>query len=366
MDEPLSVHFFHTSSYPEKSIAEMNDQFILSQLLLDCLPRIRSSEVDTKELISHCEQQYADNSVELSNLREFQQNYASDQALSWYTRKLFLYDILNAVLSKQDIYLIFLFRTFLADIHNALKNRQTNSFLRVYRSQIMTNNELENWKQFSGQFVSMNSFFSASTDYHHVVSLVNIPDAADSVVAVLFEIDANPTLFTTKPFADISSYSESTDTSEILFMTGSIFRLTSVNRSSNGLMWIIRMTLSSDNEYHVKEVLTPMKQQIEGGEISLQSFGKMLCNMEKFNLAERYYSQLIERLPSKHALLGDLYEGLSELASRTGDSEKSVQWHQKALQLKPGLASEFIEKSLSSFIMKPSFLCTNESFHNMI
>ena len=352
-EEPLSVNFFKTDPYAEKSIKDMNDQFILSQVVIDYLPRIKSNETDTKELIRLCEQQYADNSLELNNLREFQENYSPEQALSWYTRKSFFTDTLNAILSKQDIYLIFLFRAFIADIQNALKKRQPGSFLRAYRSQIMTKNELKNWTQFSGQFISVNSFFPASTDYHRVVSLLNIPDVTDNLEAVLFEIDADPTIMGTKSFADLSSNSEF----DILFAVGSIFRITAVNRSSNGLMWIIRMALRSDDEYHIREILMPMKQEAECGERSLQNLGKILSKMEKFNVAECYYSYLIGWFPLNHSLLGDFYEGLSELATQTGDTAKSAQWHQKAVQLKPSTSS-----ARKSILLESQFLLTNELF----
>lgn len=343
IEEPLSVNFYNSDPYAEKSIKDMSDQFILFQILIDYLPQIRSNETDTKQLITLCEQQYADNSLELNNLREFQQSYSPEQALSWYTQSSFFADTLNAILSKQDVYLIFLFRTYIADIKSALKKHVPTNFLRAYRSQTMTTNELENWKQFCGQFASVNSFFTASTDYHRVVSLLHISDVTTNLETVLFEIDADPTMLAAKSFADLSSDSEF----DILFAVGSIFRITAINRSSNSLMWIIRMVLRSDDEYPIGEILMPVKQEAECGERSLQNLGKILYKMEKFSLAEQFYSSLIARFPPNYSLLGDFYEDLSKLAAQTGDTAKSAQWQQKAAQLKPSSAREFIWTSES-------------------
>jgi hypothetical protein len=65
---------------------------------------------------------------------------------------------------------------------------------------------------------------------------------------VLFEIDADPQMVTTKPFADISKYSHFTNESEVLFMIGSIFRLKRIYLNDD-LVWIIEMSLCSDDEY---------------------------------------------------------------------------------------------------------------------
>ncbi|CAF4825313.1 unnamed protein product, partial [Rotaria sp. Silwood2] len=56
--------------------------------------------------------------------------------------------------------------------------------------------------------------------------------------------------------------------------------------------------------------------------------------MGKLDLAERYFTRLLNELPPNDSLLGKLYKDLGELASLTGDYDKSVQWHQKSLALK--------------------------------
>ncbi len=54
---------------------------------------------------------------------------------------------------------------------------------------------------------------------------------------VLFIIDANPSVVTSEPFADIRYF---TTESEVLFMTGCVFRLKDNNQNmddSNGIIW---------------------------------------------------------------------------------------------------------------------------------
>ncbi|CAF1521603.1 unnamed protein product, partial [Rotaria magnacalcarata] len=91
VEEPLSINIFTTGT----STTGVNGQFIFSQILIDCLLRLKTNKADKKELIDHCKQQYQGNTAELSNLREFREDYSPEKALWWYTRESFFYKTLN-------------------------------------------------------------------------------------------------------------------------------------------------------------------------------------------------------------------------------------------------------------------------------
>ncbi|CAF1118927.1 unnamed protein product [Rotaria sordida] len=159
---------------------------------------------------------------------------------------------------------------------------------------------------------------------------------------VLFEIDADPTMATTKPFADISPFSQFPRESEILFMLGSIFRLKSIHRPGNSQLWIIRMILCSDNEHELKHVLMHIKQQYGSETVDLRTLGRLLSEMSKFDLAEKYFIRSLEQLPLNDPLLFELYQDLGKVTSQAGDFEKSMEWRRKAvaLQQKSDLAGK--------------------------
>ncbi|CAF5016271.1 unnamed protein product, partial [Rotaria sp. Silwood1] len=334
VEEPLSINIFTTSPSSGKSTTGLNGQFVFSQVLIDCLLRLKYTKEDKKELIELCKQQYQGNSFELNNIREFQQDYSSNNVLWWYSRETFFYKTLNAALRKQDIHFMLLFRAYILDIHRQLKAHQAKHSLRVYRSQMILNDELKTLKENRGQFISINSFFSTSTDKQQALSFLNATNDTDNLVPVLFEIDANPNVAITKPFADISSQCEYKDECEVLFMLGSIFRLDNIKRSSDGQVWIIQMTFCSDDEHDLRQVLMDMKEQFISGETSLQTLGKILWEMGKPNLAEKYFIRLLEQLPANDSLRRHLYQDLGRLASHVGDLDKSMEWRQKALDFK--------------------------------
>ncbi|CAF3330304.1 unnamed protein product, partial [Rotaria socialis] len=347
VDKPSSVESFASDTYDNKMISGPNAKFIGSQVMIDCLLRVKFTPKDKTELIDYCNIMYAGNHAELQNIRDFEQNYLPDKALWWYTKDSFFYKILNKALRGEDIHMMFLLRAFISDIGLQLKKYQAKQHLRAYRSQMISNDELETFKKSCGLFMSPNSFFSSTLSRHIALSFLRPTNNTTDLQSVLFEIDADPKIVTTKPFADISKHSNFSDESEVLFMTGSIFRLNSISRSSDDQVWIIQMTLCNENddECDIKYALMYKKQEIGTGETTLRTFGNLLWKLGKHELAQKYLVRFLEELPSNDPSLISLYEDLGELASETGDYNKSVQWHQKALELKNKNQSTSITKT---------------------
>ncbi|CAF1394223.1 unnamed protein product, partial [Rotaria sordida] len=200
VDEPLPMTFNNTNNNKhEQSTSDLSSQFIHSQLLIDCLVRMKSSSNKKNEFISLCRQYYKGNTSELSLLNEFEKFYSLEQALWWYTREEFLYRLINKALCVLNIDLLFLCRFFIRDIQQQLEQQQCLSFLYLYRCQLMTKEEIQLLQNSIG----------------------------------------------VKPFANITSFSYFPEEEEILFMLGSIFRLISVDRDEDEL-WIIRIVLVGD------------------------------------------------------------------------------------------------------------------------
>ncbi|CAF5071208.1 unnamed protein product, partial [Rotaria sp. Silwood1] len=98
VEEPLSINIFTTSASAGTTTMGINGQFVYSQLLIDCLLRLKYIEADKQELIYLCKQKYESNITELNNLHAFEKNYSPSKALWWYTRQSFFYKTLNTAL----------------------------------------------------------------------------------------------------------------------------------------------------------------------------------------------------------------------------------------------------------------------------
>ena len=333
IEEPLTINIFNVNNKKDQSTTGLNGNFIHSLLLIDVLIRMKSIESDKQQLIQLCKKEYQTNNAELILVREFEKDYRSDKALWWYTRDTFLYKMLNKALRVQNIDLLFLFRFVIGDIYQQLKQYQQESPIRVYRGQVMSIDELNTLRQSINNFISINSFFSTSTNRHKALHFLNSSEITSDLCRILFIIDADPRVVKSKPFADISSLSEFSNECEVLFMIGSIFRLIKIEKMKNEKVVMIHMELCGDDEHDLKELFDHMKNKYGGGneEVNLHSFGKVLYRMGKYDLAEKIYHRLLSELPPNDPSLGDLYWNLGVVTSNKSAYDSSLEWFQKSL-----------------------------------
>jgi len=336
IEEPLSINIFKTGTNKADQLTTgLNGNFVHSLLLIDVLIRMKSIESDKQQLIQLCKKEYRTNNMELILVREFEKYYRSDKALWWYTRNSFLYRMLNKALRVQNIDLLFLLRFVISDIYQQLKQYQHRSSIRVYRGQAMSIDEFNTLRRSINNFISINSFFSTSTNPDKALYFLNSSEITSDLYRVLFVIDADPRLVKSKPFADISSLSEFSNECEVLFMIGSIFRLIKIEQMKKEEIVMIHMELCDDDEHDLKELFDHMKKELDGEneEVNLRSFGHVLHKMGKYDLAEKIYHRLLSELPPNDPSLADLYYDLGRVTHDKAVYDSSLEWYQKSLMI---------------------------------
>ena len=316
-----------------QSTTDLGGQFLHSQLLIDCLIKMKSTDKDKSELITLCKQRYTQNPAELKIVEEFEREYSSKRVVWWYTRDSFVYKILNKALRKETIHLLFLFRFVIHDLEEHLKANKCSSAVRVYRAQFMSNDEIQMFKNSLGECIAINSFFSTSTDRQTAKLFISLGGNSHDVQPVILEIDADPQLDNIKPFSNIISHSYYPEEKEVLFMIGSIFRIMNIDRDKDGLL-IIRMKLCSLNDNHLKLLFQHMQKKPKGGWTNLLDFGDLLKDMGKLDDAEKYFLRYLHKLPDDHKDIASCYHRLGSVATAKGDYESSLEWHNKSLQVK--------------------------------
>ncbi|CAF3207290.1 unnamed protein product [Rotaria socialis] len=264
----------------DRSSTELNGEFLHSQLLIDVLIRMKPSQQDKNELLALLKKEYKANEVDLKLVNELHVTYESAKAIWWYTREPFLYPMMNKALRVRNTELIFLFRTVIRDIYEQLVVHQCQKRVTVYRGQILSIGEYKNLRKSScGSMISLNSFLSTSLNRKIVERFaqqnMHLCASGDYVV-VIFEIEADPDVVCTmndkdknrRPFAQIDELSYYGEESEVLFMLGSIFRLSDISHDQSSLsadatISIIRMTLCSDHDNDLKQLYDHMKNEYD-------------------------------------------------------------------------------------------------------
>ncbi len=332
--EPLPISIFDRKIIHDKLTTDLQGNLVQSQLLINSLLHMRSNANDKNELISISKQIYKNNETELNNISKFEQKYTPEHAIKWYTKDSFLSRLLNKALRKQNIDILFLFHFFIVDIRHQLEERRGKTPIQAYRSQLMSSDELKKLQNATGQFISINSFLSATMDCGCAQSYL---DTNDGLERVLFEIDADPHFAVNKPFAQIKSYHNDKE-NEVLFMLGSIFEIVTVKRINDGI-WVIHLKLCSDDNLQL--------DSINDNKNKLLSFGHVLLTMGKVDEAQIYYERLLNQLPPDHPDCVRCYEGLAAVADEKKKYDVSLQWYEKALEINNKASNKHYEQNLN-------------------
>jgi tetratricopeptide (TPR) repeat protein len=331
---PFTINFYNPNIADAQSLTGPNSRFIQSQLIIDYLLEIPLLETNKNKFISLCKENYRNNDTELRIIQEFEHTYSSTRCISWYTRNCFLNRILTKALQIENLSLILDGLFFLRDIQQEIEINRSSSIHRVYRCQLISKDELGILYKSLGQFISINTFLSASPDRPQALSTFQNYETSDNLLKVLFEIDTNPQFHGIKPFADITSLSFSSNIKEILFMIGSIFRLDNLRSDQTGLI-IISLT-----KYH-QPLLDHVKKEYIPNKKTLLSFGHLFWKLNRFDDAEKCYYHLIEYLPEEDRNLSKCYHALGNIANDRDDYETSLEWHEKSLDIKKSTLPEF-------------------------
>ncbi|CAF3973947.1 unnamed protein product [Rotaria sp. Silwood2] len=99
-------------------------RFMWSQMLLETLLQMSSPSNNTnKDLLEEARRLYANSERFLAVIEEFEREYQADDAIKWYTRESFLYQLINKALRTRDICLIFKFRYLIRHTRKQLKDQ---------------------------------------------------------------------------------------------------------------------------------------------------------------------------------------------------------------------------------------------------
>ena len=237
---------------------------------------------------------------------------------------------MNQAFRTLDFDVLILFRTIIRDIENQLRQAQSSYSTCAFRAQLMSREELSILKRSVGKVISINSFLSASGDPEYVHFLLDSAASSSDMQCVLFEVDADPSMSNTKPFADITSFSAFPNEHEILFMAGSIFHVISIDQQPDSIIYVVHLSLYSQDEHDVKELFKYIREDI-GEENNLYTLGKLLSKSGKLNVAERCFRQFLNESSDDDPNIGGCFHALGVIFQDRGQYKDSLQMYGKAL-----------------------------------
>ena len=246
----------------------MSDYFDVAILqLLEILPNIspRTNKANDR-MLQWWHLYSANDPIEQTKMKQFEENYRSDSAIRWYTKDSVLYRLLNMALRQENIDMIIDFRCFIIDLHEELTKSHVDyvrscrkRHLTVFRGQKISPMELRRLQHTIGNYFCTNSMFSTSLSSQVALlsAELNESDRRQSLQSVLFQIDIDLEKLTRSGknsiFANIMEMSCIIDEEEVLFMTNTQFRVESVAKHNDSL-WHVSLTLLDHEDENNRDI----------------------------------------------------------------------------------------------------------------
>ncbi|CAF1255812.1 unnamed protein product [Adineta ricciae] len=265
---------------------------------------------DIAHFIHQCRLHFSRNPGALKLIDDFEKNYDSTFALSYYTRDGFIYRIVNRALRRQTIEGTLDLRFFLRKVHKELQSAYTwfeshytvGQWMTFFRGQRMSADELNKLKKkkHDGTLITINSYFS--TSLVREIALVFAGAPGIDAIPILFEIRAqfkDPQIQRLKPFAYIGQFSKYGDgESEVLFSVGSFFKIDNIIYNESEGVQLVQMTFIDENEDEKFVVIEDFRAlRACPSEIALMKIGNLLSYDQSQGLtqAATFYETIINR-----------------------------------------------------------------------
>ncbi|CAF1314681.1 unnamed protein product [Rotaria sordida] len=280
-----------------KDISKQSAKFLWYQLFYQTLSCLSRNPQAKQQMIQECTEYYDGNTKEMKFIHNFEKNYRSEDAIVWYSKRSFLYKLINKALRTQDIDLLYMFRFFIDDLsenfqcqHEKILSSQ-EKILNVYRGLKLHKQQLDRLKENKGKFISTNGYFSTSRSKEFALNFALRTTNKTDIVSILFHIQCDIEQ-TDKNilFADINQLSEYQDEQEVLFNLNACFQIESIEENTS--LYIIKMNLSNQGQQITKNFIELIEKATEEMSISI-ILGRLLCDSGKYDKSLKYFQQLL-------------------------------------------------------------------------
>ncbi|CAF3664478.1 unnamed protein product [Adineta steineri] len=292
--------FFDQNQKSTKDISKQTAEFLWFQLFNHVIIRLPRNQQAKQQMINLCRQYYRGNRKEIQLINDFEREYRSDDAIRWYTKQSFVYQMINKALRTEDIDMLHTFRFFIGDLSERLVREHEKilsseqQILTFYRGMKIDREECDKMKENQGNLITINGYLSTSRLRTPALTFALKATKRTDVVPVLFHIICDvQKLGNNVVFADVSKFSVFPDEEEVLFDIGVSFKVQSVMKDETySNLWLIKLETVDESARIVNDYVELNRKQEE--EISVTIiFGKLLTSMGKYDQSLNYFQSLL-------------------------------------------------------------------------
>ena len=281
--------------------------------------------------------EHSQNASLLTQVEIFEHEDAAQNPIEWYTKDTLIYVPMNKAFRTRNPELICKFQYFLIVLHDQMetlwheqRERRRSAFV-VYRSQLMGKAQFALLEARRVNLVSINAFFSTSTNPEVADVFSGVLDADPEKVPVRLEITIERSRDSTRyPYAFIEELSQFAQEDELLFFPGALLRLDSVEKATRGREAIIRLTLCHESVGRLDAFFDTVERVFAAG--YSEDFERMMNSESDFHLFNKFHYVLVgSHNHVEELLIGRLGLVLQDLAQRFGQYQATIDYYEQLL-----------------------------------
>ena len=280
-----------TFSYFDQNQKIMNDlsktsnEFLWYQLFNYVIKQLPKNQQPKEQMIKICKQYYQGNLKQLQLIDHFQDKYQSQDAIQYYLKQSFIYQLINKALTIRDIDQLHIFQFFINDLSENLEREHEKllsseeEILIVYRGTKMNKEDFNKLEENQGQFISTNGYLSATINKAQAFDSALKSTKRTDIVSVIFQIECHVQLIGKNLlFAQIEK--------DILFDFNVCFTIDSIEQYQS--IQLIKMTLSNEGENLIKDYIKKIQDLTEQQSIMI-IFVSLMCKLGEYDKSQRYF-----------------------------------------------------------------------------
>jgi tetratricopeptide (TPR) repeat protein len=273
----------------------------------------------------------------LEKIKEFQQNYSSENAIESYINERFLHRLLNKALRTEDIELICAFRFFIIDLYTAIEQQKErlkdNGIVTLYRGTQISTEDLEKLKGNINKIISIDGFFSATQNIDAYVRFMLQDFVMNNFHSVVFEIKADPSLKTVS-FAKMKKKNGIEDSEKVLFNLNSLFKIHSINFDSTFDVWKVQLNTTDECSEKVEEYLKMSKLEMVEPKAIINYGHLLLYELGDIDRADKYFNILLKLLPDDHTDIASVYNNIGNVHNLRDEWDLALKNFEKGYEIR--------------------------------
>ncbi|CAF1051582.1 unnamed protein product [Adineta ricciae] len=315
---------------------QLNLNFIDTCMLKVVLATIPFGDADVLDYVNYCRDLFVDNEEELNNVEQVKCKYRQETAIWWYSRRNFLYYMLNHGIRLLDCDTLVRMGFLINDLHRQIeqlhKDQKSKEIFTVYHGQGLSKKEFKQLNKSKGGLMSFNSFLFTSKVRE--VSLRFARDNANDpdLIGILFVMKIIPK-HSSAIFASIGDINTVSDEDEVIFSMHSVFRIEEIKAiDENETLFEVSLTLTDDKDLEFSRIMKCVQTESYQGSTGWFRLGLLLTDMGQMDKAEEIYKRLIDQ-ETEESKKASIYHQLGWNKYNQKNYPEAILYYRKALEI---------------------------------